>query len=123
MNRNTLASYSYGPYRSPEVAKRGELPGQTLILQMRLPSLSAAHFGANLEEKESLLAVLITSCTAPGKVAAEVGKEISWKQVWELALILIAAASELLQHSWSEISRHILYAHISMHLYVHIPEF
>lgn len=63
---------------------------------MRLPSLSAAFLGTNPEEYESLLAVSITSCTAPGKVAAEIGKEISWEQVWELALILTPSASELL---------------------------
>lgn len=84
---------------------------------MRLQSLSAAYLRTP-GRKESLLAVLITRCTAPGKVAAEIGKENPWKQVWELALILTAAASELLQHGWSEISRR-----ISMRIYVHIPKF
>lgn len=90
------------------------------MLQMRPPSLSAACLGTNLEEKESLFAVLITSHTAPGKVAAEAGKEISWKQIQQLSLMLTAGACELLQHSSSEISRHILQctsfnAHICSH--------
>lgn len=88
--------------------------------QGRLPSLSAACLGTNLEEKESLFAVLITSCTAPGKVVAEVGKEISWKQIQQLALIVTAGVCELLQQSSWEISRHVFQctsfnAHICSH--------